>query len=537
MTKRYMPPMNREIMEGMAISSMRFLEEYLDAQIRSVCDGLPECVKYLSYERCTPEEEFQEITKVRNNRRSFDLAKSSVYLVKYHFEFTDQMNNTHQITRYIFLPFVNHAGIMHIGGTQYHIIPVLSDKVFTPGRDSIFVRLMQDRNNMFRIYHTLLIDGKRESKYVVWAVIYRGEIKDARITHTTNAKTTLSHYLFGKYGFSETFKRYAGSVPVVGGEEINHQNYPEKDWIICESTGVKPLTCTDRLYQKSPIKLAVRRSAWSESMETLVVGFYYIIDHFPTRFQPIAKHLDMSSEWKIMIGFIRFSAQYGEDKLHREIVEHYETVDGYLDTVAKNKLAEEGILLENYYDLLHHIQVNFGNMVKENETNGLSVYGKTLEVLSYLLYDILYGFVMVKFRLCKIMSRKKMLTLKDVTENFHRRVRMGAVFRLSSGKIITEAVSYSGDNIYPKITAIIAEQENRAGANRGTSDRVVVGPQHRIDLSMVTVGSVLNLPKSNATPLARINPWVTLDPRTGTVIPNPKFEKLLEENYPLFKLS
>lgn len=524
-------------MEGMAVSSMRFLEEYLDAQIRSICNGLPSCVRYVSFERCTPEEEFQEITKARNNRRAFDLAKSSVYLVKYFFEFTDQMGHVHPIVRYIFLPFVNTAGIMYIGGTQYHIVPVLSDKVFTPGRDSIFVRLTQDRNNMYRVYHTLIIDGKRESKYVVWAVIYRGENKDTRISSTTNAKTTLTHYLFGKYGFTETFKRYAGAVPVVGGKEINKENYPSEDWILIESTGVKPVSCMDKVYQKTPIRLAVRRCDWNASMETLVTGFYYIIDHFPTRFRPIVKHLDMASEWKIMIGFIRFSAQYGEDKLHREISEHYETVDGYLDIIAKNKLADEGVFLENYYDLLHHIQVNFNAMLQNTEGTNLSVYGKTLEVLSYILYGILYGFVMVKFRLSKIMSRKGMLTLKDVTENFHRRLKMGIIFKLSSGKIVTEAVSYGGDSLYPKITAVIAEQENRAGANRGKSDRVVVGPQHRIDLSMVTVGSVLNLPKSNPTPLARINPWVTVDQRTGTVLPNPKFEKLLEENYPLFKLS
>lgn len=529
--------MNREVMQGLAISQMNLLEEYLDAQIRSVCDGLPSSVRYVGYARCTADEEFNEITKVRNNRRTFDLAKSSVYLVKFNFEFVDQLGQIHPIVRYIFLPFVNNAGIMCIGGTQYHIVPVLSDKVFTPGRDSIFVRLMQDRNNMFRIYHTLTIDGKRESRYVIWAVIYRGENKDSRISRTTNAKTSLTHYLFGKYGFSETFMRYAGAVPVVGGDEITKENYPEKDWIICESTGVKPVTCTDKLYQQTPIKLAVKRSDWNPSMETLIVGFYYVVDHFPSRFKPAVKHLDMASEWKILIGFIRFSAQYGENKLHSDIMEHYETVDGYLDTVAKVKLAEEGIHLENYYDLLHYIQLNFNNMMRANESNGLSVYGKTLEVLSYLLYDILYGFVMVKFRLCKIMNRKKSLTLKDVTENFHRRVKMGGVFRLSSGKIITDPVSYGGDNIYPKITAIVAEQENRAGANRGTSDRVVVGPQHRIHLSMVTVGSVLNLPKSNPTPLARINPWITLDEKTGTVLPNPKFQKLLEENYPFFKLS
>ena len=76
MTRRTTPAMNREIMEGLAVSSVEFVEEYLDAQIKSVCIGLPDSIKYIGYERCTSQEEFDEITKARNNRRVFDLARA-----------------------------------------------------------------------------------------------------------------------------------------------------------------------------------------------------------------------------------------------------------------------------------------------------------------------------------------------------------------------------------------------------------------------------------------------------------------------------
>lgn len=534
MTRRTTPAMNREIMEGLAVSSMEFVEEYLDAQIKSVCIGLPDSIKYIGYERCTSQEEFDEITKARNNRRVFDLAESTIYLVKYFLTFTDAMGTEHLITRCIYLPYVNSGGLMAIGGTQYHIVPVLSDKVFTPGHDSIFVRLMQDRNNMFRMYHTAMFNGKRETRYVVWATIYRNPA-ESKSTSTTRARTLLTHYLFAKYGFTEAFKRYAGTVPVFGEGEITAETHPPEDWIICESSGNKPSTCIDKVYKRTRLKLAVRKEDWNPAMEALVMGFYYILDHFPDRFKARESYLDDYSLWMILIGHIRFSGVYGDNHLYQRIAEHLETIDPYLDNVVQQKLKEKGIDLENYYDLLNYIQVHFNEMIMENESNGLCVYGKNLEVLYYLLYDILYGFTMVKFRLNKVGLRRP-LTLKDVSENLRRQVRMGAVFGLTSGKIITEAVSYGGDSLYPKITAIVAEQENRAGATRGQSDRVVVGPQHWIDLSMVTAGSVLNLPKSNPTPIARINPWITLDSKTGTVLPNPKFEKLIEDNKPFFKL-
>ena len=533
MTKRYTPKMNRIIMDGLAVHEMKRTEEHLDAQIRSVCEGMPACMKYMGYERCTAQETYEELTKERSNKRQYNLARSSVYLVKYFLVFTDVLGKEHLITRHIFLPYVDDAGIFQSSGMKYHIIPVLSDKVFTPGRDSIFVRLLQDRKNMFRTYHTAVFNGKRETRYVFWATIYNNTQSKAH--SVTKAETLLTHYLFAMYGFTETFRRYAGAVPIFGSDDITAEAYPESDWIICETTGVPPSTCLDRVYTPTNIKLAVKKSDWSKEMEILVMGFYYIVDHFTSRFKPKAEYLDDLSLWKILIGLIRFSSDYGENKLLGYITEHFDTLVGYLDTGVKTKLKEKGIELENYYDLLMYIQTHFNEMILQNEHDGLTVYGKNMEVLYYVLYGIIYGFVMCKFNLNKI-ANKRQLTLKDVTENTRRNIRTGAIYDITSEKIIAELVSYSGDHKYPKITAILTEQESGAGANRGKSDRVMPGPQHWLDLSMVTVGSVLNMPKSNPTPVARVNPWVVIDEHTGTVLPSPKFVDLINANKPKFKL-
>lgn len=555
-------------MEGLAVSSLEHIEEYLDAQIRSVCQGLPSCLKYIGYERCTTQEEYEEITRVRGNRRTFDLANSSVFLVKFYFIFTDQMGKEHPLTKYINLLYVTDAGILSISGSKYHIVPVISDKVFTPSSESVFVRLTQDRNNMYRMYNTIVMNGHRETRYVIWAIIYRSP--EARKTGSTakRPRTLLTHYLFGKYGFTGAFQRYTGTVPIYGYDnDITPEKYPEKDWIICQTSyggQRRPVTCFDKFYAPSTIRLAVKRSDWSATMESLVFGFFYVVDHFPERFEPkrqfhdvidadgvvtreevirteeerrraLISYLDDKALWVILIGVIIFGQHRGENALYKDISEHFESLDAYLDVVAQQKLVEKGVSLENYYDLLNYISVNFNKMIQEGAEVGLNVYGKNLEVLSYVLYDILYGFTTMKFALNKTANRRQ-LSHKDITSSFQNHAKPGEIFKIHSGKIITKAVSYSGDHMYPGITAVVAEQENRAGAARGQSNRTVVGPQHRIDLSMVTVGSVLNLPKSNPTPVARINPWVTLDERTGTLIENPKFTKLIADNRPLFKI-
>lgn len=569
MLKDHTPPMNEDVMNGLAVKALKHLEEYLDAQIRSICVGMPPAVRYVRYEHCSPRDEFEEITRLRSNRRHFNLAKSTVYMNRYVFEYTDELGVVHEIAKHIYLPFVYDGGLMMIGGTETHLVPVLSDKVFTANsrgeHASIFVRLDQDKNNFFRLYHTIVLNDHRETHCVTHAEIYRNSAKGRSATArevTTKAKTVLTHYLFGQYGFTGAFQRYANVVPVVGTDDtITPELYDPEEWIICSSTKVQPSKSNiDKYYAPTNIRLAVPKAAWNHQVCCLVTGFFYVVDHFPSRFSVaapqagMAEALPMNNEkmavinsnlqavvddrslWMILIGHIRFSGNYPENKLYSSIREHFETIEPYLDQAAKDKLAESGIVLENYFDLLNYIQVMFNDFIRNNDSTGLSIYGKNLELYHYVVYDILYGITMMKFKLNKVATRGN-ITLNDVETHIRRVIRMGAIFDLASGnKIVSEVVGYSGDHKYPKITSIVAQQESRSGGNRDTEKRIVPGPEHWLDLSMVTTGSILNLPKANPTPVVRVNPWIKLDECTNTVLADPKFTDLIEANKPLFNL-
>lgn len=530
----YVAPMNREVMDGFGIRFMNDIEQYLDENIKSVSVGLPRCIRYDGYERCTPQEEFEEATKPRNNTRRFDLAKSSIYMVKYFFVFTDANGKEFRIPRHIYLPYVTDAGIMYLGGTRYQVVRVLSDSVFTPGHGTIFVRLTRDKNIVKRTYHTFIIDEKRETRYVTWCTIYRNP-PDQKEQRTTRAMTTLAHYIFAKFGFTETFRRYCGFVPVVGGEEITEDTYPSSDWVICRSTKLPPSGFIEKFYHGTTIRLAIPRNQWTPNVEGLISGFYYVVDHFPSRFQPKKEYLDDVSLWKILIGHIVLSGNNSEQRLHSKISEHFESLDNYLDVVIKKKLEDQGIYLNDYYDLLNYIISHCNEMILQKGNNGLSVYGKHLEVLYYVLFDIISGFVTLNFRLNKQQNQRP-LNYKDVTENFNRRMRMGAVFDLQSENAAVEPVNSVGDHKYLKITSVVNDQENTTTSKRKKKSHVTVGRKHHLDLSMVEFGSVLNFPKSTPTPIVRINPWANIDAKTGMVKPNPKFEALMEENRPFFNL-
>ena len=149
------PELNRAVVDGLAVLYMNNAEAYVDRVFASAAQSFPEGLVYLGYERCTPNEEYNEITKIKNNKRIFDLAKSDLYLLKFKFAFQGKQLPD----RYIYLPYVNDGACFRLGGAMFHITPVLSDKVISPGINSIFVRLLRDKIVFKRCYHTFVVDG------------------------------------------------------------------------------------------------------------------------------------------------------------------------------------------------------------------------------------------------------------------------------------------------------------------------------------------------------------------------------------------
>jgi DNA-binding MarR family transcriptional regulator len=227
----------------------------------------------------------------------------------------------------------------------------------------------------------------------------------------------------------------------------------------------------------------------------------------------------------ILLGHIVYSGNYGENKLYADIEEHFLSIDDYLDTIIVKKLKESGHDIKDFYGLLMLILSNFNELVLDSSNTVNNMFVKSLEVLYYMLEDITHSIFKVNFRLSKL-SNKRMLTISDVTETFNRFMKQGSVFKLTSGKIILESVSYSGDNKYPKITSKITEQESLSGKG-GT--RTAIGLDKHLDISMIEAGSVLFISKANPSPTGRINPFVRLDLATGTILSNPKLAAIRDK--------
>lgn len=528
MLDKWTPKANPAVMNGLACIYVSKAEQYIDAVFKSVNRSFPEGLEYVGFERCTPQEEYLETTRPKNNKRTFNLARSDLFLVKYFFKFHGEPLPP----RYIFLPYVTDGGIIHLGGALFHITPVLSDKVISPGLDNVFVRLLRDKVIFRRCQHSYVISGIRETIQVVWSAIYRKSKDGKKVPLTTKANTCMVHYLMAKYGFSATFKQYCGFVPVVGEEDINPDSYPPEYWVICESDKNKPKTFVGAFYEPTKIRLAIPVDKWNTFVKSMVGGFFYTVDHFPAHVP--AKEVDNIPTWMILLGHITFSGLYGYNTLYSKIEEHFTSLDEYVDTIKIEELAEAGYKVENFYDLLALVVRNFDEWVVHSGQHSIPVYGKTLEVLYYVLFDVTAGIFRANFMLNKL-ATKKTLTMKDVVETFNKRLKTGAIHGLRGGKIVASNVSYSGDHKYPKITSVLSEQETLPGGSRGRKKRKVVTERDRIHVSMLEAGSLLFLPKSNPSPMSRCNPFIKVNLANGVIESTPEFQEVLEKTDKLLK--
>lgn len=331
------PKINPDIANGLATKHMLQVEAYIDDVIKAVSKNFPEGLVYAGCQRCTPQEEYGFATNKKSNRRSFDIARSDVYLMKYFFKYDGEMLPP----RYMYLPFVNDGSFINIGGSRFTISPVLSDKVISLGLSNVFVRLLRDKLTFERIPHNVNINGKRETVQVIWSLIYHKPQNQKNIKPLIKANCSLVHYLLCKYGFSEMFSKFGKCQPVIGGKEINTENYPETEWVICEASGIKPKGVVDPNYTASAIKLAIRIEEFTPMVKSLVAGFFYVVDFFPARVT--SNYLNNTRLWIVLMGHILFSGSIGEGKLYNDVSEHFGSLDEYIDTIMHIKLRKLGI--------------------------------------------------------------------------------------------------------------------------------------------------------------------------------------------------
>jgi hypothetical protein len=365
----------------------------------------------------------------------------------------------------------------------------------------------------------VVVNGRFSRVPVINTELYRNQSKKQE--DTTRANTTVLHYLLANDGYTNTMKRLLGFVPVMTYKD----SLPGH--VIIRSTDQPPqgYIKNKRIYTPTPIRFAVKEEDYNENVLYVVGNMFYIIDNFPDVLA--MEDFDNTIVWKRLLGEIINSGYHSLSYLAEKINAHFNDLNSRFDNITIDKLADVDVKAVTLIELISVIFQRFNTWIMKASPRSF-YHNKTYEVESFALANITSRITRIVLDINKEELRIGGGILEDkvVDKIFKKYFKTRTVFSLKNEKLFVASIDYCGDHLYPKNTAMIIQQESDATnvkkAEVNTSER------RKIVASMATVGSILGLSKSNPTPVIRLNPYVNVDPLTGTVLPHPLYNDIIE---------
>lgn len=513
-----MPKFNKALAEGYAVSQMKTNEYYIDRVWRQAELSFPPNLRYLGYRRCTPCEEFREVSNMGKSRRIYDIAKNSVYLVQYRFALDGEELDG---MLYLYLPYVTTGGMMTIRNSKYLISPVIADVGLSVCSDSIFFMVNRAKLTFRKTVGYMNVDGRHKSPYLVFSQIYNTENKPKK-----NNITTLAHYLFCKYGFKQSFRNLNVDIEVIERHEYDPEKYPESEWVYCVSAQYGTANPrTRRLKQVSNLGVLIPRAGYDMRVESMVASFFYVVDRYPSRVT--IEDYDSPNIWRLVLGRLLLSGSETEGTIMQHIDAHIKSTDGYIDNMSRENLAVDGYPnVRDIYDLMYILIEELPVKIAQVGDTISSLYGKRLTVHRYINEDITQGISRIYFDIEKEFTNRAEITKTDLRRIFKHRLPYSTILGLNSGKAFVKSVSTASDCLTHKVTTI-ATLQTECGKSSGKSGPTF-GEAQYADMSIAELGGITNLPDRDPTGRSSLNLMAKTD-ADGTLIRNPKLMDILAE--------
>jgi hypothetical protein len=512
------PQFNRSLAEGYAVTQLENNELYIDKVWRQVEMSFPPNLKYLGYRRVTPQEEFRAVSMFsKQSKRIYDVAKNDVYLVQYLFSLNGEEVKD---VLYVYLPYVTQGGIMNIKNSKYVISPVIADIALSVCSDSIFLAMNRAKLTARQAHGYITVDGIRRSAYMVYSQIYN---TDARSKAKKNNITTLPHYLFCKFGLTESFRKVGVDIRVINRKYYNPEEFPEAEYVMCTTAEQHLYGRNARYKEVTDIAIMIPRSQWTQSVESMVACFFFVADKFPSRIT--VTDYDSTTLWRVLLGKFILTGSESEGKILTQINTHMASVDGYVDNMARELLIADGYRdIHDIYDLLYKLIEILPKEVAEVGKKIASLYGKRLVVHRYLNEDITQGISRILFATQKECNTKKDLTQTDLKRIFRYNLPYTAILSLNAGKAFVKSVSSASDCLVHKVTSVTTMQTEcgKKGSKKGPS----FGESQYADVSIAELGGITNLPDRDPTGRSSLNMCALTD-ADGTLLQNPEHMSIL----------
>mgnify|MGYP001424912185 CR=1 FL=1 len=521
-----LPVFNERICRGLAVEHLKEAMTYVKGVMKCAVKSFPEGLVFEDVVRCTPREEYAEITRKRYGMHQIDLAKSDIYLVKFLFTYDDGTGPRSLPPKFMFLPAADVC--IRIKGTRYYVSPIVADKAISIEQNGLYIPLTRAKLNFERASHNFMVNGTLQNNgAVVTSRIYNKLDEKANGANAVKCEVSITHYMFAQFGFLETIRRFCGIDIIVGGPELTNQMYPEDKWYIFSSLhslmGTRPKAAKRvQLYEGCTIRLVIRKSDFSEIVRDYVASFFYVADHLPQ--EVIIEEMNDPRMWRLAVGRI-IKNQRSEGKLANEMDVHMASLAEYVDDLSIQKFKRADIEVSDVWELFHYIISNMGALMRSRRGNvddatallGISsMFNKNLTILRYILFDITYSIFMTMYKLA---PDKRVLTFDYINKTLSKTLKFDAITKINREAHGTTAThQISGDNMFIKVTSNMVQQTKANGGYK--SDTTEYDPQLVLHSSQMAAGSYLNQPKSNPTGRDCFNPFIITDATDIIQIPH-----------------
>lgn len=532
--KEWIPPLHDRIAAGYAKTQLDNVDKDLHEVLLSARKGFPEGLVYEGRERVSPQDTFKFLTSPRSasiTRMQFDLSRTDVFLTKFKFSFEGKPVKD----QFLFLPFVDDCSRMHIRNSIFYIKPVVADALMSVEGDYIFINLTSTRGNFYKKRHTILQNGLATISNFTHAMIHHELSKLHRSFKNKAVRLRIlgvAHYLFAKFGVTETFRRFEDADIVVGNDNINKTNFPRESWTIFESTGLKPDGHPDKFYQSHSIRVAVPNEKVTPHVVSMLTALFFVLDNYPTNITP-EQVLD-NKWWLKTMGVIIFGTDMSEIDCYEKAKEHFQSMDGYFDSIAREEAISRQIFVEDMYGFIHYISKEFGYLIERESRKGANcMYGKRLTVSRYILLEI-YANIFRQINFSK--KRSGQLTIGDIEKMLSRAFRLRQVFEINSGLQYVTTIQSPSDCRMFKITCAVTPQQKTQPKSNEVSKAALRDPKRLLDISHVEVGAITHLPKSHPIGDAIVSPFAKTT-SNGTLLPNPIHADLIKRTEKMIQLD
>lgn len=524
LAKKATPEFNPNVCRGFATKQMTQALKYTSRLIRSIAHSFPDGMKFEGVSVATPIEQYREMTRLRQSTRSVDISRHDYYMAKYMFSYEGVPLGPY----FVNLLFARKGGLTTHRDTVYALTPSLSDIGFSKTSSGVFINFNKTKCNFVKANYNILCDDQHINTFLYHASIHN-MLKKRRRNWFDQGRpmlnTTLSHYLFCKYGLTETMRRFVG-VPVVVTQQSDDllRRYPLARFIHFRSSRF-----LEGSYGQSVVVVIPRNELSAEKdriIRTMMGSFFYVFDTYPEEFKNIAD-VDEPAQWQYLLGLIIKGDREGRGAVISAMEEHMVSTDTMLDELIQSEMKEIGIFVADIYELFYEIMTTLHDQFLHTGTTEASMYNKRLTILQ----NVTEEFNIAVTSLYRDLQRKRndVLTYDKIDKLLKDYLKLNVCVNAISRHGEVVAVSSPGDNMIFRITSnlidstVAGKPSGKGGKKKGS---IIDDPAHVLDASIAEVGSYTNLPKSQPDGRTRINPTVNLGP-TGIVRPKEHLKEVI----------